>query len=70
MSRRLNGTRGKDLYARRKGIVEPVFGWMKCALKFRQFSLRGLHKVHGEWRLLCAAVNISRMSVRIKWKIA
>jgi transposase len=70
MARRLNGTRGKNLYARRKGIVEPVFGWMKGALKFRQFSLRGLHKVQGEWRLLCAAVNLSRMSVRIKWKIA
>jgi hypothetical protein len=60
MARRLNGARGKDLYARRKGIVKPVSGWMKGALKFRQFSLRGLHKVQGEWRLLCAAVNLEQ----------
>lgn len=70
MARRLKGKRGKKQYAKRKGMVEPVFGWMKGSLKFRQFLLRGLRKVQGEWRLLCAALNLSRMSVRMNWRIA
>lgn len=52
---------GKKLYARRKAIVEPVFGWAKAVLGFRQFSLRGLRKVRGEWRMVCLVLNLRRM---------
>ena len=39
-------------YARRKQTVEPVFGIIKNVMGFRQFLLRGLEKVQGEWELV------------------
>jgi len=48
MAKRLEEPRGKRQYARRKGMLEPAFGWVKEVLGFRQFSLRGLKKVQGE----------------------
>ena len=55
MRRRLAEPPGQQHYARRKGLVEPVFGWLKAGLGFRQFSLRGLRKVQGEWSLVTLA---------------
>jgi transposase len=52
---------GKALYSRRKVIVEPVFGQIKGARRFRQFSLRGLEKVNGEWRLVCLTHNLLKI---------
>jgi hypothetical protein len=43
--------------------VEPVFGIIKSVLGFRQFSLRGLRKVSGEWTLVCLAWNVKRTAV-------
>ena len=62
MRRRLAEPRGQQHYARRKGLVEPVFGWLKARLGFRQFSLRGLRKVQGEWSLVTLALNLRRMA--------
>ena len=50
-------------YALRKQTVEPVFGIIKSVMGFRQFSLRGLKKVSGEWTLVCLAWNVKRMAV-------
>jgi transposase len=61
MAERLASPEGQAHYRRRKAIVEPVFGWIKHAMGFRQFSLRGLHKVRGEWGLVCLALNVRRM---------
>lgn len=61
MSERLASAQGQAQYRRRKAIVEPVFGWIKHVLGFRQFSLRGLNKVLGEWNLVCLAVDLRRM---------
>jgi hypothetical protein len=47
----------------RKETPEPVFGIIKSALGFRQFSLRGLDKARGEWSLVTLAWNIKRMFV-------
>jgi hypothetical protein len=58
MQRRLRTQRGRRLYARRKAIVEPVFGLIKRARGFRQFLLRGLAKVHAEWTLICLTQNL------------
>lgn len=69
MARRLRGKRGKKKYALRKTIVEPVFGWVKSVLGFRQFLLRGVENVHAEWRLVCTAVNLFRLSHRMKWAV-
>ena len=48
MARRLATLAGRAVYAVRKQTVEPVFGIIKAVMGFRQFSLRGLHKVTGE----------------------
>ena len=61
MLHRLATPEGKKLYALRKQIPEPVFGIIKSALGFRQFLLRGLDKVRGEWKLVTLAWNIKRM---------
>ena len=63
MAERLASTEGQAHYRRRKAIVEPVFGWIKHAMGFRQFSLRGVDKVTGEWGLVCLALNLRRMWV-------
>jgi len=61
MAERLASPEGQALYRRRKVIPEPVFGWIKHVLGFRQFSLRGVTKVTGEWNLVCLAINLRRM---------
>jgi transposase len=61
MAERLASKEGQAHYRRRKVIPEPVFGWIKHVLGFRQFSLRGLIKVTGEWSLVCLAMNVRRM---------
>jgi transposase len=63
MAHRLETRAGRDLYALRKQIPEPVFGIIKSVMGFRQFLLRGLDKVRGEWRLVTMAWNLKRMFV-------
>jgi transposase len=58
MKRKLQTKAGKAIYAARKTIVEPVFGQIKHARGFRQFLLRGIDKVRGEWSLVCLTHNI------------
>ena len=53
MKHRLQTAEGRALYARRKCTVEPVFGIIKAVLGFRQFLLRGVASVRGEWSLVC-----------------
>ena len=61
MVHRLKTPEGKNLYALRKQTPEPVFGIIKSVMSFRQFSMRGLEKVRGEWSLVTMAWNIKRM---------
>jgi transposase len=61
MCHRLATPEGKRLYALRKQTPEPVFGIIKSVIGFRQFLLRGLEKVRGEWSLVTMAWNIKRM---------
>ena len=63
MKRRLKTTEGRKLYGLRKQTVEPVFGIIKSVMGFRQFLLRGLDSVRGEWNLVNMAWNIKRMAV-------
>ena len=63
MAHRLKTREGRDLYALRKQIPEPVFGIIKSVMGFRQFMLRGIDKVRGEWRLVTMAWNLKRMFV-------
>jgi len=61
MAHRLKTPEGKKLYALRKQTPEPVFGIIKSAMGFRQFLLRGLANVKGEWNLVTMTWNIKRM---------
>src|SRR3954466_4459988 len=61
MAHRLKTPEGRKLYALRKHTPEPVFGIIKSALGFRQFLLRGLDNVRGEWNLVTMAYNMKRM---------
>ena len=58
MERKLETKVGAAVYATRKWIVEPVFGQIKQARGFRQFLLRGIEKVRGEWALICMTHNL------------
>ena len=61
MRHRLGTPEGRALYALRKQTPEPMFGIIKSVMGFRQFSLRGLAQVKGEWNLVTLAWNIKRM---------
>jgi transposase len=61
MKRKLKTKAGRAIYARRKTIVEPVFGQIKQAQGFRQFLLRGVEKVRGEWALVCTTHNLLKL---------
>ena len=63
MKHRLKTRKGRQLYGLRKQTVEPVFGIIKSVMRFRQFLLRGLEAVRGEWSLVTMAWNIKRMAV-------
>src|ERR1039458_2288469 len=61
MRRKLQTKVGAAIYSRRKTVVEPVFGQIKQARGFRQFLLRGLEKVQGEWAMICLTHNILKL---------
>jgi transposase len=61
MRRKLQTKRGAAVYSTRKTVVEPVFGQIKQARGFRQFLLRGLKKVQGEWAMICLTHNILKL---------
>jgi transposase len=61
MWHRLMSEEGKTIYKSRGAIVEPVFGQIKQVRGFRQFLLRGLEKVSGEWLLICATHNLLKL---------
>jgi transposase len=52
----------RSRYRLRKQTVEPVFGQIKQARGFRQFLLRGLEKVSGEWAMICTAHNLLKLA--------
>jgi hypothetical protein len=61
MTYQLKTQSGRELYGRRKCTVEPVFGIIKQVLGFRQFLMRGIQAVAGEWKLVAMAYNFKRM---------
>ena len=61
MQNKLRTEEGRAVYARRKCIVEPVFGNIKEVLRFRRFSMRGHPKVRGEFLLMCAAYDLLKL---------
>lgn len=70
MREKLTTPEAAAAYKRRKVIVEPVFGWIKNVLGFRQFSFRGEELVNAEWHLVCLAMNLRRMSSKIALQVS
>jgi len=68
MARKLRTKRGKREYAKRKGIVEPVFGQIKEVRGLRRFLLRGLEAVQAEWSLICTTHNLLKL-FRSGWSL-
>jgi transposase len=61
MARKLRTKKGRSMYAKRKGMIEPIFGQLKQVLGFRQFSMRGLLSMRGEWRLMAMVHNLLKL---------
>src|SRR3954471_24302142 len=61
MARKLRTKKGRQRDAKRKGMIEPIFGQLKGVLGFRQFSLRGLAAMRGEWRLMATVHNLLKL---------
>ena len=61
MARKLRTIKGRATYSLRKQIVEPVFGQIKGARNFRQFSFRGLENCQQEWDLVCLTHNLLKL---------
>src|SRR5579862_4042718 len=61
MARKLRTKKGRSMYAKRKGMIEPIFGQLKQVLGFRQFSMRGLASMRGEWRLMATVHNVLKL---------
>lgn len=68
MGRKVRSARGQRIYAKRKQIVEPVFGQIKETRGFRQFLLRGLENVWGEWQVVCTTHNLLKL-FRSGWRL-
>jgi transposase/IS5 family transposase len=67
MARKLRTKRGEKAYRKRKWIGEPPFAWIKSAMGFDRFHLRGLTQVTSEWDLACLAANLRRMHGKLVW---
>lgn len=65
---KLDTSGGREMYSKRKHIVEPVFGHIKSITGFRDFRLRGLSKVNGEFKLVAIAHNLRKIGLRLKKK--
>ncbi len=65
MAAKMKSDSSKRIYAKRKIIVEPVFGQIKTS-GFRRFSLRGHEKAGGEFSLVCAVSNFKKIVKKIK----
>jgi transposase len=61
MRAKLRSPDGQAVYARRKAVVEPVFGVLKQQRGMRQFRTRGLNQVGNEFTLATLAFNITRL---------
>ncbi|MFI5091574.1 MAG: IS1182 family transposase [Terriglobales bacterium] len=70
MRRKLLTKKGRAIYAKRKEIVEPVFGQTKQCRGFRQFLLRGMKKVKSEWSLICTTHNLLKLWRKMSAKTA
>jgi hypothetical protein len=65
MARKLATKPGRAAYARRKAIVEPVFGQMSILQNAKQLLLRGHDAARNEWLLLAACHDLRKLHGKI-----
>jgi len=70
MAHKLRTPKGRETYAKRKGMIEPIFGQIKQVRGFRQFLLRGLEKMRAEWRMICLTHNLLKLFRSGQWVVA
>ena len=61
MKKRVDSPQGKQIYAERLAVVEPVFGNIRANKGLDRFSLRGKKKVNGQWHLFSLVHNIEKI---------
>jgi hypothetical protein len=62
MKLRVDSKKGKQIYAHRMSVVEPVFGNICSNKGLRRFSLRGKEKINIQWKLFCLIQNIDKLA--------
>lgn len=62
MARKQRTKKGRETYSKRKWMIEPVFGQIKACRLFRNFSLRGLQQMQGEWTFVCLTHNLLKLA--------
>jgi transposase len=61
MKAKIDTEEGKRIYARRLGIVEPVFANICVHKRMHRFTLRSKQKVDVQWRLFALVHNIAKI---------
>ena len=59
----IDSLEGRNMYSKRMGIIEPVFGNIKNAKGMNRFTLRSLKKVAFQWLYYCLVHNIEKICI-------
>ena len=58
---KIDSAKGREIYRRRFGVVEPVFGNIRSQKRLNRFTLRGKIKVNIQWLMYCMVHNIEKI---------
>ena len=61
MKQKIDSPSGRQIYSKRFGTVEPVFGHIRHTMKLNWFSMRGKIKVNCQWLLFCTLHNLKKI---------
>lgn len=67
MKSKIDSAKGRHIYSKRLGTVEPVFGHINTMIGIKRFSLRGKTKVNAQWQLITMVHNILKIH-RYGWQ--
>ena len=66
MKQKIDSDKGRAIYSRRLGTVEPVFANITEMIGIKRFSLRGRDKVNAQWQWMTMVHNIFKLH-RYAW---
>jgi len=61
MIKKMDSVKGRYIYSKRMGIIEPVFANICSTIGLNKFTLRGRKKINIQWKLYCILHNIGKM---------